>query len=149
MAKITAIQWIGLVPFVILIALLFILWIITGLNSAIFYILSLVILTGMYISTHLFFYNLFEYGEKNLSNSKELLTLEKEEALNWWMYISGAGFTFLIGGLPEFENKPLVALIGLAFLILGNLVYNVFYYPRYRLLVRKCLVGIELSKKQK
>lgn len=146
MAKITAIQWIGIIPFLILIGLLVGLWWFTGFKTVWFYILSLVILVAIYICTNLFFYNLFEYGEKSLPNDKETLHLEKEESLNWWMYTSGAGFTFLIGGLPQFSENSIMAIVGLIFLIVSNLIYNIFYYPRYRFLMRKRIVEIELAK---
>lgn len=64
MNKIKTIQWMGLIPFLILILFLAILYFITGFNNAIFYILSLVIVTLMYFSTNLFFDNLFKLGEK-------------------------------------------------------------------------------------
>ena len=149
MAKIQKIQWIGIAPFIVLIGFLTILWYLTGFNKAIFYILALVIVTLMYLSTHLFFYNLFEIGEKNLPNDKEILILEKEEASLWWMYISGAGFTFLVAGIPLFNTKPSFAIVGLILLTVGNLVFNIFYYPRYRLLYRKRLIKILEEKKKK
>ena len=145
MVKIKAVQWIGLIPFFISITLLGIVWYFTGFNKIIFYILALIIFTVMYFSTHLFFYNLFEWGENKITDDKELIILEKEETSLWWMYVSGAGFTFLAGGIPVFDKYPHIAIIGLIFLIIGNLIYNVLYYPRYRLLYRKRLIQRELN----
>jgi hypothetical protein len=147
MNKIQTIQWIGTIPFLLLILLLTILWCFTGFNKEIFYILALVFVTAMYFFIDLFFYDLFEIGEKKLPGDKEILMLKKEEYSLWWMYISGAGFTFLIGGIPFFKTNPILAIAGIIFLSVGNLVYNILYYPIYRLLYRKRLVEISLSQK--
>ncbi|MBU4308641.1 MAG: hypothetical protein KJ566_02515 [Nanoarchaeota archaeon] len=92
MTKIQKAQWIGLIPFIILIFLLVILWLITGFNQAIFYALALVIVSAVYISTHLFFNNLFEKGEENIKRyDEEILILEKEEAslcYNWFNFFN-------------------------------------------------------------
>lgn len=150
MAKIPKVQWIGLVPFMLLIILLIILWFITRFNQAIFYVLSIVIFFSLYISTHLFFYKLFEIGEETIKrDDNEILILEKEESSLWWMYISGAGFTFLVGGIPIFNTNPLFAITGLIFLTIGNLVYNIFYYPRYRLLYRRRIAELDSNKYSK
>jgi hypothetical protein len=148
MNKIRAVQWIGLIPFAILIILEIILFIITGFSSKIFYVLSLTIILLIYVLTYLFFDKLFKYGEKNLSNDKEILILEKEECSLWWMYLSGAGFTFLVAGLPIFNENPLFAITGLIFLVIGNLVYDIFYYPKYRLLFRKREDELEAEAKK-
>ena len=147
MAKIQTAQWIGLVPFAILIALLALIWWKTGFNDVLFYLLALACVTAMYFLTHLFSYNLFEIGEKKLPNDEKILMLEKEEASLLWMYVSGAGFTFLIGGIPIFSTNPFFAIIGIVFLTIGNLIHSIFYYPRYRLLYRRRLNEITLKKK--
>ena len=146
--KIKAIQIIGLVPFLLLIVLLGILWWITG-NTIVFYVWALFILIAMYFTTHLFFDNLFSFGEKNMVDDEELLKLEINEASLYWGFLGGAGFSFLTAGLATFAQNPLPAFIGFIFLILGNLIFNILYYPRQRLLIRKRLVEIALSKRHK
>lgn len=140
-------QWAGLISFILLIGMIISIWIVTQFNTIIFYCLLAIILLAVYGCTYLFSYQLFEYGERNISSDKELISLEKEEALNLWMYISGAGFTFLIGGLPELKTNPILMIIGLIFLIVGSLVYHIHYHPRYTLLIRKRKIEISLNKK--
>ena len=88
-------------------------------------------------------------GESALIDDKELLQLEKEEAALWWGYVGAIGFTFFVTGIIEFQNHPTFIMTGLIFLVFGNLIYNVYYYPRQRLLIRKRLIEIELRKTKK
>lgn len=64
------------------------------------------------------------------------------------MYISGAGFTFLVGGIPLFSENPALAISGIFFLTIGNLIYNVLYYPKYRMLFRRRKYELEAEAKK-
>ena len=84
--------------------------------------------------------NIFEWGEKSLSNNKEVLKLEKEHASLLGTFSTGIGIAFLIPGLTKIAENPLMATIGLILLIIGNLIFEAFYYPRYSLLIRKAKI---------
>ena len=148
MEKIRWSQWMGLVPFVILIFLLLFGYYVTGITT----ILNLIFISLLLlfcISTGLFADKLFEFGEMNMKDDVELLNLEKDNASILWAFSSGIGIAFLIPGVPLISTKPLMVMGGLLLLAVGGLIYQMFYYPRYAFLVRKRIIVLDLAKKKK
>ena len=147
MAKIHWSQWMGIIPFLLLIGLLFF-GFITTLNPIILNLIFVTVLLLIYFSTSIFGMKLFEYGEKDIKRDDiEILKLEKEHSALILAIVSGIGIAFLIPGLQRISENPLTALIGLGLLSLGNLIYEMFYYPRYALLIRKRKIEIDLKRK--
>lgn len=140
MEKIHWSQWMGVVPFIILIALLVGSYFISY-NRIILNLIFVAILLSFYSLTFIFGLNIFEFGESNLSDDVELLKLEKDNAALLWAFANGVGIAFLIPGLQIISEKPLMSLIGLVLLSVGNLISDMFYYPRYALLVRKRIIS--------
>lgn len=103
------------------------------------------VLLLIYVLTYIFGINLFEYGEIGLKDDEELLKLEKDNSAILWAFSSGIGLAFLIPGLNLISDNPWMAIIGLIMLSLSNLIYEMFYYPRYALLVRKRKIAIDLG----
>jgi len=145
MAKIHWSQWMGTVPFILLLVLLAMGYFITGI-TVILNLIFVSFLLLIYICTYIFSMNLFEFGEGNMKDDVKLLRLEKDNAAILWAFSSGIGIAFLIPGLSVVPNNPLMAVVGLIMLSIGNLVYEMFYYPRYALLIRKRLIEICLLK---
>ncbi len=134
---IKTIQWVGIVPSILFILFSVFIWFITGFNEIFFYIGLLVLLLLIYGATQIFAYEIFSHGENKLPLNKEILSLEKEEISMQWTLINTIGLGFLIPGLFEFPNNKYFLLIGVGFLALGNLWYNLLYLPRQRFLLRK------------
>ncbi len=136
MAKIHWTQWVSAIPFVLLIILLLIGYLATGITI----ILNLIIVSFLfliYILTYIFGVNFFELGERDMKDDVELLKLEKNNMALLWASTSGVGIAFLIPGMANLSETPLMATIGLFLLSVGNLIWMMFYYPRYAFLVRK------------
>lgn len=136
MVKIHWSQWLGAIPFVILTILLLIGYFATGITI----ILNLIFVSFLlliYILTYVFGPNFFELGERDMGDDVELLKLEKNNLALLWASTSGIGIAFLISGMANIAETPLMATMGLFLLSVGNLIWMMFYYPRYALLVRK------------
>ena len=147
MGKIKFAEWMTLVPTIVMVILIFFLWIVTGFKVVLFYILIIVILLAIYILTYTLERAIFEYGEKDMKEDIELLKLEKEHSALLWGFVNGVGIAFLISGLPKIATNPLEAMMGIILLTAGNLIYDMFYFPRYALLVRKRKIDLMLKKK--
>ncbi|MBU2576518.1 MAG: hypothetical protein KKF50_02250 [Nanoarchaeota archaeon] len=141
MTKVHWTQWVGAIPFLFLIGLLIFGYLITGF-TIILNLIFVAILLLIYVSTYLFANNFFDFAEAGLSNDIELLKLEKENSAILWAFSNGIGIAFLISGLQVASENPLMIIIGLGMLSVGNLVYELFYYPRYALLVKKRVIEI-------
>ena len=75
------------------------------------------------------------YGISNLIEKIE--SNEKNNVALLWASTSGIGIAFLIPGMVNISETPLMAAMGLLLLSVGNLIWMMFYYPRYAFLVRK------------
>ena len=145
--KIEIYQWITIILTIILVCLIALLGLIIGFNKIFFYILVIAILLALYVLSYLFEPQLFEYGETQIKwNDEEILKLEKDNCALIWAFTNGAGIAFILTGLPKIAQSPLEAGIGLTLLIIGNLIYNYAYRPRYALLIRKRKINLGLSK---
>lgn len=148
MNKIKFSQWLILIPIFIFVTSFLTLLLIVGFNTLIFYISILTLLLVIYILTYTFEENLWEYGENQIEEDKELLQLEKDHSVIMWAFVNAVGIAFLIDGMPNIAEKPLSAILGLILLIVGNLIYDFAYYPRYIMLVRKRKIELDLEKKK-
>lgn len=146
MAKIKFLEWMALIPTIFMILILVFLWWATGFRTILGYLLVIMILLGIYISSYVFGPKIFEYGETELKDDEELLKLEKDHAALLWAFSNGAGITFLLSGLSKISQNPLEAIIGLVLLIGGQLIYEMFYLPRYAFLIRKRKISLDTKK---
>jgi len=147
MKKIHWSQWMGIVPFIFLLAILIFGYIITGGLTTILNLIFIAFLLAIYFITHILGEQIFEFGESNLKNDVELLKLEKDDSTILWALTNGVGIAFLIPGMNIMSTNPLMAIIGLVFLSIGNLVYEMFYHPRAAFLIRKRLVDLDIQNK--
>ncbi|NPE26931.1 hypothetical protein HNV12_02930 [Methanococcoides sp. SA1] len=144
MKKIHWSQWMGIVPFIFLILLLIFGYIITE-KVVILNLIFITILLSIYAITYLLGEQVFEFGESNLRDDEELLKLEKDDAAILWGLTNGAGIAFLIPGMNIMPTDPWMSVIGLSFLSIGNLVYEMFYHPRAAYLIRKRVIALDLK----
>jgi len=147
MAKIHWTQWLGIIPFIILIGLLLLGYFVTGI-TIILNLIFISLLLLVYLLTYVFGINFFELGEKDIKDDVELLKLEKNHIALLWLSINGVGIAFLIPGMANLLETPLMAVMGLILLSIGNLIWEMFYYPRYTLLVRKRKNIIDLKEEK-
>ncbi|MBU1129249.1 MAG: hypothetical protein KJ949_01300 [Nanoarchaeota archaeon] len=145
MKKIHWSEWMGIIPFLIVICLLIWGYHITS-NPVILNLIIISFLLLIYLLTYSFGLKLFEFWESNLKNDVELLKLEKDNLALLWAFSSGIGIAFLIPGMSIISENPLMATMGLILLSVGNLIWQTFYYPRYAFLVRKREIIIDLKK---
>jgi hypothetical protein len=73
-------EWFGLIPPSLMIIGLFILWVYTGFQMQLANALLVLIMLIIYLFTHIFWVHLFNLGESNIKDDKELIKLEKDDS---------------------------------------------------------------------
>ncbi|MBL7055507.1 hypothetical protein ISS07_01185 [Candidatus Woesearchaeota archaeon] len=149
MKKFRWIEWVGIIPSIFLIVLVGLIYFITNFNTKILPLFLLAFLFAIFSITYILSERLQEWGEERLREDIYLLETEKSNMALIWAYISAIGFGFLMPGLVgESSNNLLLLATGLIFLILANVVYYGFYFPRYALLLRKRIVELDCKNKK-
>ena len=146
MEKLEFHEWFGIIPPALMLMIAGFIWAASGFNELTSYLLIITLLLVTFLLTMVFAERFIEIGEKISEKDEKLLQLEKEHAAFQVAIIMGAGLAFLFAGLPDITTKPLAAMFGLILLITSNLIYNLFYYPKYLILITKRKNELLLNK---
>jgi len=151
MKRINILETLGLVFLAIALLLSILAYFLSGMNAQILSVSVLILFVSIYIFSYIIRYWLQEKGEEELfkkEKSFELLKLEKDDISSLWAMVTAAGFTFLLPGIIE-AGKIYLSWIGLVFLSVGNIIYNLFYLPRHYILIKKQKINDLIKKESK
>jgi len=150
MAKISFRKALGILPGALIFIIALILWFLVDFQNKLILLPTLImaLLLFLYYLTFQFAEELFDFGQLKLRDDEKILELERNHIIYNLAWLNGVGIAFLIPGLDVISTSPIMALSGFILIILGNVVYNMEYLPRYFLLKIKAEVDYEKNRKR-
>jgi hypothetical protein len=141
----------GILPGLFIFIIALILWFLVNGKQKLILLPTLLLTLLLFIYYLTFYYSneIFEFGKSKLINNEKILQLEKDNVVYNLAWINGIGIFFLIPGLDKLPTSPILALSGFILIIVGNVLYNMEYLPRYFLLKINADLNYELERRRR